>query len=141
MKTTSYLKELFTMMMASLAVFVNPILPFFLFTGFLVTLDWFVAYKVNNFLYKETFNSEKSKGVLVKLLIYSCSIIAARFMDIYVLGVGELGLAVKGTMVYLMIAELRSLDEKYYKMKGVYIIKSITDFLNKVANKFKKNED
>ena len=44
-------------------------------------------------------------------------------------------------MAYLIISELRSLDEKYYKLKGIYLIKQITNFLNKILNKFKKDEN
>jgi len=141
MKQINYLKELLTLLIAAFTAFVNPILPFFLAAGFFVTLDWYVAYKVNNILHNESFSSEKSKAVLVKFLIYSCCLIAARFVDYYILNMREIALAIKGTMAYLIVSELRSLDEKYYKLKGIYLIKQITDFLNKLLNKFKKDEN
>lgn len=139
MKPINYFKDCLNIIMATFTAFINPVIPFFILTGFLVTIDWLVAYRVNSILFGESFSSEKSKAVLIKFLIYGCCLIVARFVDFYILDLSDLGLTLKATMGYLILAELRSLDEKYYALKGIYIIKQITNFLNNLINKYKSN--
>jgi hypothetical protein len=142
MKTIQFLKEHIYLFSISLISFISPTIPLIIFVGFISTVDLLVAYRVNNIIYKESFSSEKSKGLLIKLSIYSVCLLTARGMDVFILSDNNLNLILKFTVGYIVIAELRSLDEKYKKLHGKFLIKEITDLFYNIVNKFKpkKNE-
>ena len=141
MKTIQFIKEHLYLLFLSLLSFLSPVIPLVLFVGFISFIDLCVAYKVNNILYKEEFSSEKSKGLLIKLAIYSVCLLAARGIDIFILNNENLNLILKFTVVYIVLSELRSLDEKYKKVYGKYLIKEITDLFYNIINKYKSNKN
>lgn len=137
MKTLEFLKEYAYLFLLSIISFVTPIIPFIFIVGVLSSIDLLVAYKVNNILKKEEFSSEKFKGLIVKMSIYGASLLVARSLDYFIMNDKYDGIMIKATLVYLLISELRSLDEKYKKLTGKFLIKEITDFFNNFMRKFK----
>ena len=129
------LKQFLIHIFTSFSVFLLPTLPVFLITGFLVSTDLLLGYLTNNKLYNESFQSEKVKRTLIKFLIYGACIIVANTIDFVIIGYS---IVVKATMCYIILAELRSYDEKYYKIYGKFIIKEITEFFSKLLDKYKK---
>lgn len=141
MKTIQFLKEHLYLFSISLVSFLSPTVPLILFVGFVSTVDLFVAYKVNNIKYKESFSSEKLKGLLIKLAIYSVCLLTARGIDVFILNDNQLNIILKFTVGYIVLSELRSLDEKYKKMYGKFLIKEVTDVFYSIVNKYKPKTD
>lgn len=123
------LKEQVFILLGSIITFFSPLLWVFFLTGLLVTADLLVAFLVNRIKNNEPYKSKKHKSTIVKFLIYNCVIISGAILEWLFNVEGQLIL--KAIIVYIMVAELRSLDESYYKLKKKYIIREIVDYIQR----------
>lgn len=122
---------------ATLAAFFIPIQKYLYLVGIAITLDMFIAIwaAIKEFGH-EGFQSSRLKDSGAKTFIYvGCIILMHQAEKIY-----EVDFLVKTVTTYFLITELRSIDEKYYRLYGKSIFKWIIDRLpNMNKEKTKSN--
>jgi len=109
---TFFSKYLFAFFI-SVSAFLVPIKPYLLVVGLAIALDVIIAVAVAiKIKGKEGFQSKRLKDTIAKSIIYFTALLLARGIEL-AFGVEFVMKVVAGIM---LATELRSIDEKYYKL-------------------------
>lgn len=97
----------------SVSAFLVPIEPYLLVVGLAISLDVIIAVAVSIKIEgKEGFKSNRLKDTVAKSIIYFTALLLSRGIEV-AFGVEFIMKVVAGIM---LATELRSIDEKYYKL-------------------------
>ncbi len=97
----------------SVSAFLVPIKPYLVVVGLAIALDVIIAVAVAiKIKGKEGFQSKRLKDTISKSIIYFAALLLARGIEIAF----EVDFVMKVVAGIMLATELRSIDEKYYKL-------------------------
>lgn len=135
MKT--FLSKYFLAFLVSVSAFLVPIKPYLVVVGLAISLDVIIAVAVAIKIQgKEGFQSKRLKDTIAKSIIYFTALLLARGIEL-AFGVEFVMKVVAGIM---LATELRSIDEKYYKLYQKSLFGWMIDKLPNM-NKQKNNHE
>lgn len=133
----AYTLKLLTNLIIVLSVFFYPIKQYLILIGIAIVLDVVIAVyatiKLDGF---ESFQSKRLKDTAVKSLIYFLAISLARQIDIAY----GMDLMVRVLAGFLAMTEMKSIDEKYYKIYGKSLFKAIIHLMPNMNKERERND-
>lgn len=135
MKT--FVSKYLSAFLVSVSAFLVPIKPYLVVVGLAISLDVIIAVAVAIKIQgKEGFQSKRLKDTIAKSIIYFTALLLARGIEL-AFGVEFVMKVVAGIM---LATELRSIDEKYYKLYQKSLFGWMIDKLPNM-NKQKNNHE
>jgi hypothetical protein len=128
----------FTGITTMCSAFLMPIKSYLFLVGFAVLLDAVIAiYTAVKDGGHTAFKSKRLKDTVAKSAIYFLAIILSRHIDLAF----ELDFALKVMAGTVLLIEMRSVDEKYFKLYGKSLFKVLIDHLPNVNKEKDKAEN
>lgn len=136
---TIILKGMISSLFVTLVAIFAPIVSLMLLVGLAIALDTFSglwkAYKTD-----EEITSRKMNGAIIKMVLYQSAIILFYLVDLYILKgafsvlSGQPILLTKLIACWLVVTEIKSLNENYLAVTGKDIIKNTAQSIKGIRN-------
>jgi len=134
----SFIAKYWIATITSLTAFLVPVKPYLMIVGTAVVLDAFIAvYAATKLGGAEAFQSKKLKDTVAKTVIYMGAIILTRQIDL----IYDMDTIMRIIFGVILLTELRSIDEKYFKLYGKSLFKYIFDRLPNMNKEKDKDND
>lgn len=115
-----------TGILAAFGAFVLPIKPYLLVVGLAVALDMFIAvYAKVKIKGWQAFQSKRMKDTVAKSGIYFGAVLLGHGIDLAF----EISFILRTISLYILLTELKSIDEKYFELYGKSLFKWLIESL------------